>query len=76
MDDPMQFGRITEKVQVLEHRARNDRQIIQLLEAELELLRLELERLKARAFTALGVLGIVASVLAWVIERKITNVIQ
>jgi len=72
----MQFGRMTEKVQALEHRARNDRQIIQLLEAELEVLRLELDRLKTRAFTTLGVLAVVASVIAWVIERKIASLIQ
>jgi hypothetical protein len=76
MNDSVQFGRITEKVQALEHRARNDRQMIQLLEGEIEVLRLELDRFKTRVFTALGVLAVVASVLAWFIERRIESLIQ
>ena len=73
MSDSSEFSRIDEKVLSLQHRARNDRQLIQLLDAELEIMRLELERLKTKAFTTLGVLAIVLSALAWFFEQKIQN---
>ena len=76
MSDSSEFSRIDEKVLSLQHRARNDRQLIQLLDAELEMMRLELERLKTKAFTTLGVLAIVLSALAWFFEQKIQNLID
>ena len=76
MSDSSEFSRIDEKVLSLQHRARNDRQLIQLLDAELEIMRLELERLKTKLFTTLGVLAIVMSVLAWFFEQKIQNLID
>ena len=76
MSDSSEFSRIDEKVLSLQHRARNDRQLIQLLDAELETIRLELERLKTKLFTTLGVLAIVMSVLAWFFEQKIQNLID
>ena len=52
-----------------QHRARNDRQLIVLLQAELEELRLDLERTKTRIYTALSVFMFVGTVLAWAFEN-------
>ena len=60
-----ELGRFEQVVRDLQHRARNDRQVVILLESELVALRREVERLKGKAYTAIAVTAALGSVLAW-----------
>ena len=55
-------------VRDLKHRARNDRQIILMIQEEMEHLRREIEKLKNRLYASLMVMAVIASILAWSIE--------
>ena len=60
-----EIGRFEQVVRDLQHRARNDRQVVILLEAEVAALRREIERLKVKAYTAIAVTAALGAVLAW-----------
>ena len=63
-----EVGRWEQTLRDLKHRARNDRQIIVLMQEEMEHLRREIEKLKQRLYASLMVVTVVASILAWSIE--------
>ena len=71
MPDPMEFGKFVVRLQNLEHRARNDRTVINFLENEIDKLRLDLERFKVKVATGIAVAGLFLSGIAWVIEAKV-----
>ena len=61
-------GRIENEVETLKHRARNDRMILTALGEELEDLRLEVARLKVRAYTIASAAAVFVSVIVWLVE--------
>lgn len=63
-----EVGRVEQALADVQHRTRNDRQLILFLQDEVEALRLDLERTKTRIYTALSVVMAVATLLAWVLE--------
>lgn len=63
-----EVGRWEQTIRDLKHRARNDRQIIVLMQEEMENLRREIEKLKQRLYSSLMVVTVVAAILAWSIE--------
>ena len=63
-----ELGEIFARLNACEHRSRNDRQALSLLEAELDRLQSTVERLTARIYASLAVLSAVASLAIWGIE--------
>lgn len=63
-----EVGRIEQTLSDLQHRTRNDRQVVLILQDEVESLRRDLDRTKTRVYTALSVAFVVATGLAWVVE--------
>jgi hypothetical protein len=71
MPEPIEFGKLIIRIQNLEHRARNDRMVIHLLEDEIDKLQLDLERFKIKITTAVAVTGLFISGIAWVLESQV-----
>jgi len=63
-----EIGRFEQVLKDITHRARNDRQIMILLEAEIEQLRRDFEKMKTKVYTAVAITIVVGSIIAWVIE--------
>jgi len=63
-----EIGRFEQVLKDITHRARNDRQIMILLEDEIEQLRRDFEKMKTRVYTAVAITIVVGSIIAWVIE--------
>ena len=63
-----EIGRFEQILKDVTHRARNDRQIMILLEDEIEQLRRDFEKMKTRVYTAVAITIVVGSIIAWVIE--------
>jgi hypothetical protein len=63
-----EWGQITARVKEIDHKLRNLRQAVTLLDAEMDLLESNLARLRVEIRTTLGVLGAVASALAYILR--------
>ena len=60
-----EWGQITARVKEIDHKLRNCRQAVTMLDAEMDLLEANLARLRVGIRTTIGVLGAVFSVLAY-----------
>jgi hypothetical protein len=60
-----EWGQITARVKEIDHKLRNCRQAVTLLDAEMDLLEANLARLRVEIRTTLAVLGAVCSALAY-----------
>ena len=63
-----EIGRFEQVLKDITHRARNDRQIMILLEDEIEQLRRDFEKMKTRVYSGGAIILVIGSVIAWVIE--------
>lgn len=63
-----EVGEVFARLNSVEHRSRNDRQIIAVLEDEIRRVEAQVERLQARIYAALAVLSGVGSLGLWVLE--------
>lgn len=63
-----EVGRFEQTVRILEHRARNDRQIVVLLAEETKRLEMEIQSLRVRLYTTISVVAAMGSMLAWVLK--------
>ena len=63
-----EIGRFEQVLKDITHRARNDRQIMILLEDEIEQLRRDFEKMKTRVYSGGAIILVLGSVIAWVIE--------
>ena len=63
-----EIGRFEATVLQLEHRARNDRQAMFLMEDALFELRREVDTMKARMYTAVSIAIVLGPVVAWLID--------
>jgi len=68
-----EVGKFEQVLQDMKHRARNDRQIIILLQNEIEELQKEFVKMKTRVYTAGTIIVVVGSTLAWLIEVILLN---
>jgi hypothetical protein len=63
-----EIGKFEQVLKDIAHRARNDRQIMILLEDEIEQLRRDFEKMKTRVYSGGAIILVLGSVIAWVIE--------
>ena len=63
-----EVGEVFARLNQVEHRSRNDRQIIAALEDEIRRVEAQVERLQARIYAALAVLSGLGSLGLWVLE--------
>lgn len=63
-----EIGELQQRVLALEHRHRNDRAIVQLIDGELDALRADLERLRSRIYGIASSIAVFAALVAWVLE--------
>ena len=63
-----EVGELQERLKQLEHRVRNDRQVLNLLEGEIDVLENKLTELKVQVYTTIGAIVTFSAVAAWVIN--------
>jgi hypothetical protein len=63
-----EVGRWEQTLSDVRHRARNDRQVLLLMQEDLESLRREVDRMKTRLYTALSIALILGPVAAWLFD--------
>lgn len=63
-----EIGRFEATLGQLEHRARNDRQVLILMEDVVSELRRELDQMKARLYTAVSIALVLGPAVAWLID--------
>jgi len=63
-----EIGRFEATLAQLEHRARNDRQVLILMEDVVGDLRRELDKMKARLYTAVSIALVLGPAVAWLID--------
>lgn len=63
-----EIGRLEATILQLEHRARNDRQAIFLMEDALFELRREVDTMKARMYTAVSIAIVLGPAVAWLVD--------
>lgn len=63
-----EIGELQQRIKMIEHRARNDRTVANLLQQEVDGLRSDLERLRTRIYATIASLGLVASAVAWFVD--------
>ena len=63
-----EWGQITARIKEIDHKLRNCRQAVTLLDAEMDLLEANLARLRVEIRTTLAVLGAVCSALAYLLR--------
>ena len=63
-----EIGRFESTLAQLEHRARNDRQALFLIEDVVSELRRELDKMKARLYTAVSIAIVLGPAVAWLID--------
>lgn len=64
-----EIGELQMRLQSLEHRARNDRQVTVLLETEIDELRSELDRFRVRVYATVSTAAAFAGMVAWALEH-------
>jgi len=68
-----EIGRFEETLRMVEHRARNDRQIMVLLDNRMSRLEMDIQTLRVRLYTTISVVAGLGSLLAWVVRVSGTN---
>jgi len=63
-----EIGELQQRLKQIEHQRRNDRTIINGLDAELNDLRGDIERLRTRIYATISSVAVFAAVVAWVVE--------
>lgn len=63
-----EIGELQQRLKQIEHQRRNDRTIINGLDAELNDLRGDIERLRTRIYATISSVAVFAAVAAWFIE--------
>lgn len=63
-----EIGELQQRLKQIEHQRRNDRTIINGLDAELNDLRSDIERLRTRIYATISSVAVFAAVVAWVVE--------
>ena len=63
-----EVGRWEQALSDVKHRARNDRQVLLMMQEDLESLRRDLDRVKARLYTALSIALILGPAAAWLFD--------
>ena len=63
-----EVGELQERLKQLEHRVRNDRHVLSLLEGEIDVLENKLTELKVQVYTTIGAIVTFSAVAAWVIN--------
>jgi|TARA_R110000772_G_scaffold203982_6_gene314164 predicted nucleic acid-binding Zn-ribbon protein len=63
-----EIGELQQRLKQIEHQRRNDRTIINGLDAELNDLRSDIERLRTRIYATISSVAVFAAVAAWFIE--------
>jgi hypothetical protein len=63
-----EIGRFEETLRMVEHRARNDRQIMVLLDNKVSRLEMDIQTLRVRLYTTISVVAGLGSLLAWAIK--------
>lgn len=67
-----EYGRLEAKVDQLEHRARGDRQVIELLAEQANEIEAALNKLKSRIWAGLAALGVFSGFMAWIVDTAIS----
>jgi hypothetical protein len=68
-----EIGQFEQIIRTLDHRARNDRQIVVLLGEKVARLEMEIQTLRVRLYTTISVVAGLGSLLAWVVRVSGTN---
>ena len=63
-----EIGELQQRLKQIEHQRRNDKTIINGLDAELNDLRSDIERLRTRIYATISSVAVFAAVAAWFIE--------